>query len=558
MQMKITNIPLLIILLSFIILFPCCTTDPPAVAYEPELGDQMKEPPNGQVFIQGIGIMKSEDVNSTSIPSIDIMGAVSTEEFLDVFDKRDYFREADSEGVINVYVDMSAGLKENITASKHMEVIVSELPSDINYFKVAGRTDDAPPGYTPEKIPSFAGKVTVAMDYFSDGDNYVGNNCSKLKVALDSCVSNTDGISIFITDFLHDDGDRVKLSDQYASPGNLCWTEQARPWAIDLFGKWFEGEHSLEIIAVKTSTKYGSYGCKGVDKSECEKWLYYMFFTPKHLYGNNSDVLNAISALKEEGNCMHMEINPLAFYNQAVVSENELDFDYEMVWGFLEPYKSKDYNQIEFLPYHLPELFKLYNDNDSLDLLKDPIIINNFAFNRDTTFPFNTNLGAKFYEITDVFYELGSINKDFMLDAFIPSNYPDSSLIDQVSGPRDNPEKEGLFSFNKKNYTVSIDAEKVLQQQAGVGPDEGVVNGRLFLCDIVLESVEYKKMNHEMLKWTFYGKGYYNKKGSKNQYGHVNNTSLLESLNKVFNNQKRDYKNRVIYSYIIALNGNKQ
>ena len=115
-----------------------------------------------------------------------------------------------------------------------------------------------------------------------------------------------------------------------------------------------------------------------------------------------------------------------------------------------------------------------------------------------------------------------------------------------------------MFSFNNKNYTVSIDAEKVLQQQARVGPDEGVVNGRLFLCDVVLESVEYTKMNDEMLKWTFYGKGYYNRSGKANQYGYVNNTSLLESLNKALNNQKRKYKNRVLYSYVIALNGNKQ
>ena len=99
MQMKITNIPLLIILLSFIILFPCCTTDQPAVAYEPELGDQMKEPPNGQVFLQGIGIQESEDVSQTVL---EIQGAVSGEEFLDIFDQRDYFR--DNDNTINIMV----------------------------------------------------------------------------------------------------------------------------------------------------------------------------------------------------------------------------------------------------------------------------------------------------------------------------------------------------------------------------------------------------------------------------------------------------------------------
>jgi len=554
MRNKITNISVLMLLLCSAIVFDSCTSESEGLVYDSELGDGMRAE-GGQVFIQGIGIQKSEDVNSTST---EIQGAVSTEELLDVFDKRDYFLETDSEGVINVYVDMSAGLRENITGSKHMEQLVSALPSDINYYKVAGRTDDDP-GYTPEKIPSFAGKINKAMGYFSDPDNYDGN-CSKLKVALDNCVSNTDGISIFITDFLNDDGDRVKLSDQYATPGNLYWTEQARPWAIDIFGKWFDGEHRLEIIAVETSTILGKYGCKGVEKSQCEKWLYYMFFTPKHLHKKNSDVLNAISALKEEGNCKYMEINPLAFYNQAVISKNELNFDYESVWGYLEPYKSKDYNQIEFLPYHLPELFKLYNDNDSLDLLKDPIIINNFSFKRDTTFPFNTNLGAKFYEITDVFYNLGSINKDYMLEEFNPNNYQSliDSLASDLKGPRDKVESEGLFSFNKENYTISADAEKVLQQQAQVGPDEGMVNGRLFLCDIVLESVEYKKMNDKMLEWTFYGKGYYNSDGKANQYGYVHNTSLLESLNKSLNNQKRKYKNRVLYSYIIALNGNKQ
>ena len=556
MKNKIINIPLLIILLSFVIVFPCCKTDPPAVVYQPELGDQMKESPNGQVFMQGIGFsLPVEDVNQ----HLGVQGYVSAEEFLDVFDQRDYFRDNDNDNTVSVYVDMSAGLRENITASKHMEVIVSELPSDVNYYKVAGKIDDDA-GYTPEEIPSFTGEVERAMEYFGDPDNYDGN-CSKLKVALDSCVSNTEGISIFITDFLNDNGEKSKLTDQYAFPGNLYWTEQARPWAVDIFGKWFAGEHNLEIIAVRTSTTSGLYGCKGVDNSECEKWLYYMFFTPKHLVGKNADVLNAISALKAEGDCEYMDINPLAFYNQAVVSEkNELEFDYSFVSGYLDPYKSKDYNQIEFLPFHLPSLLKLYNDDDSLDLFKNPVIINNFAFNRDTTFPFNSTIGAKFYEITDVFYDLGSINKDVMDGGFIPDNYKVliDSLASGLRGPRDKPEKDGLFVFNNKNYTVSVDAEKVLQQQARVGPDERVVNGRLFLCDVVLESVEYTKMNNQMLKWTFYGKGYYNRSGKANQYGHVNNTSLLESLNKALNNQKRKYKNRVLYSYIIALNGNKQ
>ena len=96
------------------------------------------------------------------------------------------------------------------------------------------------------------GEVERAMEYFGDRDNYDGN-CSKLKVALDSCVNNTEGISIFITDFLNDNGEKSKLTDQYAFPGNLYWTEQARPWAVDIFGKWFAGEHNLEIIAVRTS-----------------------------------------------------------------------------------------------------------------------------------------------------------------------------------------------------------------------------------------------------------------------------------------------------------------
>lgn len=552
MKNKIINIPLLIILLSFVIAFPCCKTDTPSIVYQPELGDQMKEPPKGQVFAQGIGLLESEDVNQ----HLGVQGYVSGEEFLDIFDQRDYFRDNYNENTINIYVDMSAGLRENITGSTHMEELVSSLPSHINYYKVAGKIEDGP-GYTPEEIPSFAGKINKAMEYFSDGENYQAN-CSKLKVALDSCVNNTEGISIFITDFLNDDGDRVKLSEQYATPGNLYWTEQARPWAIDLFGKWFEGDHRLEIIAVKTSTASGQYGCKGVVQSECEKWLYYIFFTPKHLTGN-TDVLNAIAALKEVGSCKYMDINPLAFYNQAIVSENKLDFDYdETVWGFLEPYKSKDYTQIEFLPFHLPDLKKVYKMNDSLDITKDAVFINNFSFNRVTAFPFNSTIGANFYEITDVFYDLGSINKDFMDTTFIPSNYPESTLAEQVSGPRDNPEKNGLFSFNKENYTVSVDAEKVLQMQATVGPDEGVENGRLFLCDIVLESVEYENMEDEMLQWTFYGSGKTKANSGSKVHGSVNNTSLSESLNKALKNQKKKFKNRVLYSYIIALNGNKK
>ena len=76
--------------------------------------------------------------------------------------------------------------------------------------------------------------------------------------------------------------------------------------------------------------------------------------------------------------------------------------------------------------------------------------------------------------------------------------------------------------------------------------------------DIVLESVEYENMEDEMLQWTFYGTGKTNANRGSKVNGSVNNTSLSESLNKALKNQKKKFKNRVLYSYIIALNGNKQ
>ena len=85
--MKITNILLSVLLLSFILFCTGCSEDT-VLIYDSELGDGMREA-GGQVFIQGIGIQKEEDVSQKVL---EIQGAVSGEEFLDIFDKICYAR----------------------------------------------------------------------------------------------------------------------------------------------------------------------------------------------------------------------------------------------------------------------------------------------------------------------------------------------------------------------------------------------------------------------------------------------------------------------------------
>ena len=108
-----------------------------------------------------------------------------------------------------------------------------------------------------------------------------------------------------------------------------------------------------------------------------------------------------------------------------------------------------------------------------------------------------------------------------------PGNLKDQNTNNSLSSPRSKIEKD-LFSFNNENYGDDID------------------HGKLYLCDIEIISPTFDVYKNDFLKWKFY-----------NEFGYLENNGLIGSINKALQANKGNYKNKVLYSYIIALNDNK-
>ena len=71
-------------------------------------------------------------------------------------------------------------------------------------------------------------------------------------------------------------------------------------------------------------------------------------------------------------------------------------------------------------------------------------------------------------------------------------------------------------------------------------------HGKLYLCDIEISSTQFDDYNNDFLKWTFY-----------NRDGYLENYGLIGSINRALKQNKIKYNNKILYSYLIALNDNK-
>ena len=508
-------------------------------------------------------------------------------------DERDAFDTLSSNNKINVYVDMSAGLVQNIADSReHMSDVVQSYGTNATFYKVAGINGEDP--YQAEACPDFGGKSSRALVYFTNEDNYDGN-CSKLKAGLEPCVNNDSNISVFITDFLLDEGtgeNLVQIPDpKYASPTGAFWTENPMPWATEMFSQWFEGDHVLEILSVTVSTVNGKYGCTGdlAHNKACEKEIYYMFFTPKQLFGKSDETTELIERLRNLPNTHYMQINPLAYYNQAVVAEGvgDVEFEYESIKGNPKSLISENY-QLQYIPFDLPTMYKMYDEksDDDLDVNSNPTIVNNFTYNRDINFPYETTLDAKFYEVTDIYFDLAALDFSKCNDTSNPvgpynsHTYPhcfDSHSLDlcqlyykhEKAYPTpyrkrwngadfEDAKEKDLFTFNKEDLSISLDSKKGLLQLATLDLENGPY-ARLFTCEVLLEDPKFSGLTEDQknaLSWKFYG-NYRNSKGKVKGSGLVINNALKVSIERALDQNKGNLRGRMVYTYLIALNGHK-
>ena len=464
-------------------------------------------------------------------------GNINTGEFFDVIDSWERFKTQQSTNT-DVYIDMSGGVNYGIELTQeYLEEITLTLKNDGNYFKIHDKLEAFP-------ITNYQ----TAYSEFLNKDNFNGLY-SKLKLALDKCVNQKDKVSIFITDFLLDEGIYTKPSSLNSNITRKI-SEDGTAWAIEEFADYFGDNNLLEIVAVQYNHPKGTYGCKGQSK-DCSKYLYYMFFTPKHLVGTNSAVNDIISSMKSFDRTEYIKIDPLSFgfSNSEINGVGNVEYNYSSVRR-LTPKIIDDFN-VQFIPFNI-KMFRSSLNESGVEIFDDVKIIDNLSLNDRKNLnssPYSLKVGAKFYDITDFFYEINSINKNKLSDfgmSFDANNYPgnlkDQNTNNSLSSPRSKIEKD-LFSFNDENYSVTLN-KLALNNSAYFGDD--IDHGKLYLCDIEIISPTFDVYKNDFLKWKFY-----------NDYGYLENNGLIGSINKALQANKGNYKNKVLYSYIIALNDNK-
>ena len=233
-------------------------------------------------------------------------GSINNTDMFDIIDAWTHY-ETTSSSRVDVYIDMSGGLNHGIEQSQsHMETLTLTLKNNATYYKIGGSDSDLGV-YEPEALDIT--DYTTAYSDFSKSSNFTDGR-SKLKAGLSACVNNNDNITVFVTDFLLDEGiPKAPQSLHSSIRTNIC--EDGNPWAINDFASWFDGNNILEIIAVEHTLSKG-YGCRGNHPDGCKKQIYYMIFTPAHLVGMNKEVQDMVTDMIGMDNTKYLKIDPLA------------------------------------------------------------------------------------------------------------------------------------------------------------------------------------------------------------------------------------------------------
>ena len=148
---------------------------------------------------------------------------------------------------------------------------------------------------------------------------------------------------------------------------------------------------------------------------------------------------------------------------------------------------------------------KLLKQTLDTEQYTDLMIINNLKKNDRNTkdeFPYKIDVNAKFYDITDFYYQFASIDKNYLDNKLPIDNYPvnikdeDCEGAVKVVGPRDK-ESEGIFIFSPNNNSISITSTALMNNSYMKGEP-----GKLFLCDIYVEKSDFDVYQNDILNWT--------------------------------------------------------
>ena len=497
-----------------------------------------------QVAASGIKFKdKSSDVIGMGLTG---SGSITNDDLYDIIDTWTYYDDSNVKDV-DVYIDMSNGVNQGIEQSQsHMESLTLTLKNNATYYKIGGSDNDEGE-YNPELLD--IDDYTKAYSTFTDRSRF-NDGRSKLRAGLEACINNTDNISVFVTDFLLDEGVRKKPQSLHSSIKRRI-AEDGTPWAITEFSNWFKGNNLLEIIAVEHTLSKG-YGC--INDNGCKKQIYYLFFTPAQLEGVNKEVEDMISEMKGMDNTNYLKINPLAIacVNNAVDGVGDVNYDYPSS-KIHTPIVIDNY-QLQFIPVNIPMMKKRIEDAENFTVFNDITLVNNLSMNdsrNDKSSPYSINLEGSFYDATEFYYQLCSIDKTKLPISnmqFSTDNYP-GNLKDQGDGnvklvnAREIIERNNLFTFNTDDLTIGLQSI-ALQNQSYFAEDAN--HAKLYLCDLSVKDVSFSAYNEDYLMWKFYARD-----------GYLNNLGLKESINKALQTNKNNYRGKVIYSYLIGLNDNK-
>ena len=499
--------------------------------------------------VESTGIRFKDDLNGVvGMGLFGKSGSINNTDMFDIIDAWTHY-ETTSSSSVDVYIDMSGGLNHGIEQSQsHMETLTLTLKNNATYYKIGGSDSDLGV-YEPEALDIT--DYTTAYSDFSKSSNFTDGR-SKLKAGLSACVNNNDNITVFVTDFLLDEGiPKTPQSLHSSIRTKIC--EDGNPWAINDFASWFDGNNILEIIAVEHTLSKG-YGCRGNHPDGCKKQIYYMIFTPAHLVGMNKEVQDMVADMIGMDNTKYLKIDPLAIAlnnNDRLGVGNDVNYDYNT--SRKHKAITLDNYQLQFVPINIPMMKERMEDDDKFTMFSDVTLINNLYLNdaaNDNSSPYSVTMTSHFYDATEFFYQLCAINKNLLQAnnmVFNPDDYP-GQLSDQGEGsvdilsPRETAENNNLFSFNSTDLSVILN-KVALQNSSYFGGDAG--HAKLYLCDIVVDVVSFNKYEHDFLQWKFH-----------REDGYLDNLGLIGSLNRALQTNKNNYKSKILYSYLIALNDN--
>ena len=285
-----------------------------------------------------------------------------------------------------------------------------------------------------------------------------------------------------------------------------------------------------------------------------------MFFTPINLVGKSLSTTAIIDKMKDREGAEYIKIDPTSFNFENTDPNGIGDVSFNYRSSRRHSTLSNQKYQVQFVPFNINQLRSTLKKD--VQKFEDTKIIDNLKLhdrNDSGTSPYDVEVKANFYDITKVFYELNSINKNnlgkYSMN-FDPNNYPDN-LKDQtgtrasLTDPRDIDNKvNNIFSFDDENYSIILKSN-ILNSSAFLESEVGY--GKLYLCDIYIDKCEFSDYTESFLKWNFHVTSLKYKK----YIGKLPNTALITSLNTALDVNKNNYKKKILYSYIIAINDQK-